>query len=73
MDSLNQRIHIPIHHGSNNFNYNSKDTTVQWINDPNSGNEKYRMRINIEGFNQNEVIGFVFFSIARLFFVFGNQ
>ncbi len=51
-----QRIHVPIHCLSNN---NSKDTTVQWINDPISGNEIYRMKINIEGFHQNEVIVFL--------------
>jgi len=58
----NQRIHVPIHRLSNNSNYefhnqiHSKDTTIQWISDSISGGEKFRMKINIEGFNQNEVI-----------------
>jgi len=53
----NQRIHIPIHRLSNNSNYefHSKDTTIQWINDRITGDEKFQMKINIEGFNQNEV------------------
>ena len=49
-----------------------RDTTAQWINDPNNGNEKYRMRINIEGFNQNEVIDCLY-SITKVFFLFGNE
>jgi hypothetical protein len=67
--SSNQRIDIPIRRVSNNAHYefnkqqtkneiHSKDTTVQWIIDPISDKEKFRMKINIEGFNQNEVIAF---------------
>ncbi|CAF2749308.1 unnamed protein product [Rotaria sp. Silwood2] len=63
---LNKRIDIPIRSLSNSSNYqldeqhtqnriHSKDTTLQWINDPTTGNEKFRIKINIEGFNQNEV------------------
>jgi hypothetical protein len=70
MDFANQRIHIPIHHSSNN----SKDTTVQWINDPINGSEKYRMKINIEGFNQNEVTALSFlFLIARFCYLEINR
>ncbi|CAF1293236.1 unnamed protein product [Rotaria sordida] len=63
---LNKRIDIPIRRLPNSSNYqfneqhtqnqiHSKETTQQWINDPITGNEKFRVRINIEGFNQNEV------------------
>ncbi|CAF1374276.1 unnamed protein product [Rotaria sp. Silwood1] len=63
---LNKRIDIPIRRSSNHPNsqfyeqntqnqIHSKDTTLQWINDSITGNEKFRIRINIEGFNQNEV------------------
>lgn len=63
--SGNQRIHIPIHRLSNvsNYEFNNqsplKDTTLQWINDPIDGNEKFQIKINIQGFNQNEVINFL--------------
>ncbi len=69
MDSANQRIHIPIHRSSNN----SKDTTVQWINDPINGSEKYCMKINIEGFNQNEVTALSFFFFDCEVLLFGNK
>jgi hypothetical protein len=61
----NQRIHVPIRRLSNNSKYefnnqiSSKDTTLQWINDPITGVEKFQIQINIEGFNQNEVIIFL--------------
>ena len=66
-----QRIDIPIRRVSNNslYTFNKqhteneiqlKDTTTQWINDPITNKEKFRMKINIEGFNQNEVIIFFF-------------
>jgi hypothetical protein len=61
-----QRVNVPIQQSTNNFNRNINDqqiqtrihrhdTTLQWINDPITGNEKFRVNINIEGFNQNEV------------------
>lgn len=57
---VNQRISIPIQRLSNNSNHHhrtpAKDTTLQWINDPIDGNEKFQIKIDIEGFNQNEVI-----------------
>jgi len=61
----NQRIHVPIHRLSNNSNYefhnqiHPKDTIIQWINDPITDGEKFQMKINIEGFNKNEVIIFL--------------
>ena len=69
-----QRIDIPIRRVSNNSHYTFnkqhtgneiqlKDTTTQWINDPITNKEKFRMKINIEGFNQNEVIIFFFLII----------
>jgi hypothetical protein len=63
--TFNQRIDIPIHHLSNN-KIHPKDTTIQWINDSINGSEKFQMKINIEGFNQNEVIIF----LRYLIFVF---
>ncbi len=32
-----------------------QETSLQWVNDPISGTEKFRVTINIDGFNQNEV------------------
>jgi len=62
----NQRVSVPIQHSTNPFGSSlneqrlqerirHKDTTVQWVNDPVSGTEKFRVTINIDGFNQNEV------------------
>ncbi|CAF3207947.1 unnamed protein product [Rotaria socialis] len=46
-------------HSPNYSNYQdripSKDTTAQWIYDPTSDREKFRIKIHIEGFDQNEV------------------
>ncbi|CAF1363087.1 unnamed protein product [Adineta steineri] len=61
-----QRIAIPIQRFSPNMNSNfneqysenaiySKDTTTQWIKDSNNDREKFRMKINIEGFDKNDV------------------
>ncbi|UJR31274.1 hypothetical protein I4U23_018774 [Adineta vaga] len=61
-----QRVTVPIQHSINSFTstpneqrvqdrIRHQDTTVQWVNDPVSGQEKFRVQINIEGFNQNEV------------------
>jgi len=72
---VNERIDIPIKRLSNNTNSKfieqytqipvySKDTTVQWVNDSISDREKFRMKINIEGFHQNEVSDFFFFLIC---------
>jgi hypothetical protein len=63
---FNQRVTVPIQHSTGDFSHNAseqrarerihqKDTTLQWVNDPISGNEKFRVNINIDGFNQNEV------------------
>ncbi|CAF2074851.1 unnamed protein product [Rotaria magnacalcarata] len=53
------RIATPIRHSPDYSNYQdripSKDTTAQWIYDPTSGREKFRVKIHIEGFDQNEV------------------
>ena len=60
------RVSVPIQSSSANFESNPnqqrvqerlrlQDTTVQWVNDPISGMEKFRVTINIDGFNQNEV------------------
>lgn len=49
-----ERVHIPVQYGS-------RETTGQWMVDPGDGREKYRLRIPIEGFHQNEVSdGFLF-------------
>lgn len=59
----NQQVPIPISQSNNSFSsnineqrfrdrINRHDTTVQWVND---GTEKFRVKINIDGFNQNEV------------------
>jgi len=61
-----QRVSVPIQHSINSFDSNineqrlkdrirQQDTTLQWVNDPISGKEKFRININIDGFNQNEV------------------
>jgi hypothetical protein len=63
---FNQRLNIPIQHVSTNLHYDLNDqpvqnrihhnnTTVQWINDPITNREKFRVTINIAGFNQDEV------------------
>jgi len=62
----NQRVNVPIQHSTTSFNnnineqriqerINRHDTTLQWVTDPISGKEKFRVNINIDGFNQNEV------------------
>jgi hypothetical protein len=67
---FNQRVNVPIQHSTNSFSVNPNersvqerirrhDTTVQWVNDPISGSEKFRVTINIDGFNQNEVYEFL--------------
>ena len=53
MESSNERIDIPIKRLSDGIQ--SRDTTAQWIRDSSHGGEKYRMKINIEGFDRNEV------------------
>lgn len=64
---FNRRFHVPIRPLLNHVTYqsyeqqpsnqiHSKDTTLQWVDDPITGGEKFRIRINIEGFNSNEVI-----------------
>lgn len=62
-----QRVTMPIQHSSTAFSgsgineqrlkdrIRSQDTSLQWVNDPISGKEKFRVNINIDGFNQNEV------------------
>ncbi|CAF0824717.1 unnamed protein product [Adineta steineri] len=61
-----QRVTVPIQHAVNGIGNNTSeqrvqerirhnDTTVQWVNDPVTGKEKFRVNINIEGFSQNEV------------------
>ena len=63
---FSQRVSVPIERSINSFNstpneqrvqerIRNHDTSVQWVNDPISGQEKFRVHINIEGFNQNEV------------------
>jgi hypothetical protein len=63
---FNQRVTVPIEQSINSFNHNINEqqlknriqnpsTTLQWVNDPISGSEKFRVNINIDGFNQNEV------------------
>ena len=65
--SYNQRVTMPIQQSSSSFSSSGvneqrlkdrirqQDTTLQWVNDPISGKEKFRININIDGFNQNEV------------------
>lgn len=66
--SYNQRVTMPIQQSSSSFSSSSgvneqqlkdrirqQDTTLQWVNDPISGKEKFRININIDGFDQNEV------------------
>ncbi|UJR15385.1 hypothetical protein I4U23_002333 [Adineta vaga] len=61
-----QRVDIPIQRVSNNidsryippYQINSiptKDTTAQWIYDSATGREKFRIKINIEGFHKNDI------------------
>jgi len=63
---FNQRVNVPIEQSTNDFNRNineqrlkdriqNQSATLQWVNDPASGSEKFRVNINIDGFNQNEV------------------
>jgi hypothetical protein len=63
---FHQRVTVPIQHSSNNFNSSineqrlqerirNQDSSLQWVNDPISGKEKFRITINIDGFNQSEV------------------
>ena len=70
---MSGRIDIPIRRVSNDSDYTFdklhtenqiqlKDTTTQWITDPITNQEKFRIKINIEGFNQNEVIECFFLS-----------
>ena len=33
----------------------NQDTSVQWLNDPVTGREKFQVTINIDGFHPNEV------------------
>jgi len=61
-----QRVNMPIQHSSSSFGgsvdeqrvkdrIRSQDTRLQWVNDPSTGKEKFRVNINIDGFHQNEV------------------
>lgn len=61
-----QRVNLPIQQTINRFNQSTneqrlqerlrhQDTTVQWINDPVTGREKFRVNVNVDGFNRNEV------------------
>jgi hypothetical protein len=63
---FNSGVSVPIQHSTSDFGNNNneqrarerirhQDTTLQWVNDPISGSEKFRVNINIDGFNQNEV------------------
>ncbi|CAF0779430.1 unnamed protein product [Rotaria sordida] len=60
------RVTVPIQHTISSYNdlgnerrvqdrLRTQDTTVQWVNDPISGRESFRVTVNIDGFNQNEV------------------
>lgn len=62
-----QRVNLPIQQTIHRFNQNTneqrlqerlrhQETTLQWVNDPATGQERFRININIDGFNQNEVI-----------------
>lgn len=62
------RISIPIRHVTNDIQ--SRDTTVQWIEDPRTGQDIYRMRIYIEGFHRNEVNARV---EGRRIFIYGER
>ena len=66
MSAYQQRIDIPVQHVSNNidahrtepYRLNSiyiKDTTTQWIPDSITGQEIFRIKINIDGFHKNDV------------------
>jgi hypothetical protein len=61
-----QRVTVPIQQSTDSFSrnineqrlqerINRKDTTLQWVSDPVTGTEKFRVNINIDGFSQNEV------------------
>jgi hypothetical protein len=62
---FHQRVTVPIQHTSNlnrsvtdqrvQDRIHQQDSSLQWVNDPISGKEKFRININIDGFNQNEV------------------
>lgn len=59
---MNSRVNLPVQYSTGNTGGQSmpdrirhRDTVVQWVNDPLSGAEKFRVTINIDGFNQNEV------------------
>lgn len=63
-----RRISIPIRHVTNEIQ--SNDTTVQWIEDPRTGRDMYRMRIYIEGFHRNEVNARI---EGRKIFIYGER
>lgn len=61
-----QRVNLPIQQTINRFNQSTneqrlqerlrqQDTTVQWVNDSVTGREKFRVNINVDGFNRDEV------------------
>ena len=63
---FNSRTQVPIESSIGGLPFNptqqlahdrirQQETSVQWVNDPVSGAEKFRVTINIDGFNQNEV------------------
>ncbi|CAF3575934.1 unnamed protein product [Rotaria sp. Silwood1] len=60
------QVTVPIQQSTSSFNSSlneqrlqdrlrNQETTVQWVNDPISGQEKFRVTIDINGFDQNEV------------------
>ena len=64
--SYKPRLSVPIRHSTNDFNYSAneqgaqerirhQETAVQWVSDPVSGRERFRVNVNIDGFHQNEV------------------
>ena len=68
--SSSKRIDIPVYQPSNHSTYQHneqqisgqihlKNTTMQWIDDPITNSEKFRIKIDIEGFRSNEVILFL--------------
>jgi len=60
---FDRRISIPIQ-------YANKDTIAQWIEDPRTGRDMYRLRIYIEEFHRNEVNVRV---EGRKLFVYGER
>lgn len=72
--SYNQRVTMPIQQSSSSFTSSGindqplkdrirqQDTTLQWVNDPISGKEKFRININIDGFDRNEVCQYLSFA-----------